>query len=72
MERIIKDLKVVAHPDQDFASLEGVTPEGLTFLVRQYGRVQHLAVRSEDVNDLFENLRTRELTYSFKLAQECA
>jgi len=64
MEKL-RDIKVLAYPDNGYAVAEGESAEGMQFMKRQFDSL-NTSFESDDINIFLESLRNEGLTFSFR------
>ena len=65
MKRVIKDIKVLAYPEDGYAKAEGESADGMQFMIRQFER-RDTVFDADSVNDFLNELRKLKLSFSFR------
>jgi len=68
-EVIEKAVEIKAYPEDNRADIESTSADGMIFLKRHFDDSQKASIKGEQVNDILNDLRDRNLRFSFKVGE---
>jgi hypothetical protein len=58
-----KDIIMVAYPALGYAEMESGSARGFAFMRERWGKALGVRVLSDDIRDMFDNLKAENITY---------